>query len=149
MKISIVTDLKGNNQNMSKKVFLGGTCNGSKWRNPVMAKLAECNIGYFNPVVENWTPECQEEERKQRQECTVVAYAITPKMTGVYSIAELIESSIIRPESTVILFKRMDDGQEFTDPQWASIEQVAKTANEYGARVTYAVEDFVNAIKLI
>ena len=40
------------------KVFLGGTCNGSRWRNELIP-LLECE--YFNPVVEDWTPSCQKD----------------------------------------------------------------------------------------
>ena len=49
-----------------KTVFLGGTCNNSTWRDKLIPSLS---INYFNPVVENWTPECQAEEIKQRAEC--------------------------------------------------------------------------------
>ena len=51
---------------MKKRIFLGGTCNGSLWRNQIIPKL---KIDFFNPVVEDWTPECQEEEIRQREEC--------------------------------------------------------------------------------
>ena len=36
------------------KVFLGGTCAGSKWRDNIIPQL-KCE--YFNPVVDDWTPE--------------------------------------------------------------------------------------------
>jgi len=67
---------------MSKKVFLGGTCNKSDWRDKLIPLL---DIKFFNPVVEDWTPECQDEEIRQREECDFCLYVITPKMTGVYS----------------------------------------------------------------
>ena len=38
----------------TKKVFLGGTCNGSKWRNELIPSL---NVDYFDPVVEDWNEE--------------------------------------------------------------------------------------------
>ena len=38
------------------KVFLGGTCAESKWREKLIP-LLKCD--YFNPVVDDWTPECQ------------------------------------------------------------------------------------------
>ena len=45
------------------KVFLGGTCAESKWRDNIIPQL-KCE--YFNPVVDDWTPECQKiEERKK------------------------------------------------------------------------------------
>lgn len=57
------------------KVFLGGTCNESTWRDQLISML---KIDFFNPVVEDWTPECQEEEIKQRNECDFCLYVITP-----------------------------------------------------------------------
>ena len=47
---------------MKNKVFLGGTCNESTWRVELIPLL---KIDYFNPVVEDWTPECQAEEERQ------------------------------------------------------------------------------------
>ena len=51
------------------KVFLGGTCNESTWREGLIKAL---KIGYFNPVVDDWTPDCMAEEIKQREECDFV-----------------------------------------------------------------------------
>ena len=81
-----------------KKVFLGGTCNGSIWRDKLIPML---NIDYFNPVVEDWTEECMLEERRQRETCDYCLYVITPSMSGVYSIAEVIDDSNKRPEKTM------------------------------------------------
>ena len=46
-----------------KKVFLGGTCNESSWREELIPML-KCE--YFNPVVKDWTPQCQEEKENQK-----------------------------------------------------------------------------------
>ncbi len=70
------------------KVFLGGTCGKSTWRDALIPALT---IDYFNPVVPNWTPECQEEERRQRERCDFLLYTITSDMVGVYSINGAIE----------------------------------------------------------
>lgn len=80
------------------KVFLGGTCGNSPWRERLISML---NIDYFNPVVRDWTSECQEEELRQRELCDYCLYTITPSMRGVYSIAEVIDDSNKRPEKTV------------------------------------------------
>ena len=34
-----------------KKVFLGGTCNESTWRNELIPLLENAGVEYFNPVV--------------------------------------------------------------------------------------------------
>jgi hypothetical protein len=48
------------------KVFLGGMCNDSLWRERLIPTL---EIDYFNPVVEDWNEEAQERELKEREEC--------------------------------------------------------------------------------
>lgn len=80
------------------KVFLGGTCNDSVWRENLIPLL---EIDFFNPVVDDWTPECQEEELRQRELCDICLYHIDKNMTGVYSIAEVVDDSNKRPEKTV------------------------------------------------
>lgn len=82
------------------KVFLGGTCNNSTWRDKLIPLL---KIDYFNPVVDDWTPECQDEEIRQRESCDYCLYTITPKMTGVYSIAEVVDDSNKRPEKNYFM----------------------------------------------
>jgi hypothetical protein len=114
------------------KVFLGGTCNGSSWRETLIPMLL---VDYFNPVVENWTPECQEEERRQRKECDVCLYVITPRMTGVFSIAEVVEDSNKRPEKTVLCILEEDGFAEWTDHQFNSMSQVARLVSTNGAAV--------------
>jgi len=110
----------------SKKytVFLGGTC-GSNWRDDLIPQL---EIDYYNPVVEDWTPEFMEEERLQRDKCDFCLYVITPEMEGVYSIAEVVEDSIKRPEKTIFCFTQpcLDEGaKHFTEGQIKSLDEVA------------------------
>jgi len=91
------------------KVFLGGTCANSEWREKLIPKL---NIEYFNPVVSNWTPECQTEELKQREECDFVLYTLT-RVYSTYSIAEVVDDSNKRPEKTIvcIINEKLKDGK--------------------------------------
>ena len=77
-----------------EKWFLGGTCAETTWRDELMPLLETDEIDYFNPVVEDWTPECQAiEEEEKNSKCNVHLYVITPEMQGVYSIAEIIHSA--------------------------------------------------------
>jgi len=112
-----------------KKVFLGGTCNSSTWRDRLIKKL---KIDYFNPVVDDWTPEAQEEEIRQRESCDFCLYVLTPKMTGVYSIAEAVDDSNKRPEKTVFAFLPEDDDEKFTEHQLKSLKQVGKMISDNG-----------------
>lgn len=114
------------------KVFLGGTCNESKWRDDLIEAL---KIDYFNPVVEDWTPDCQQEEILQRHHCDYCLYVITPKMTGVYSIAEVIDDSNKRPEKTLFCFADNDGEHNFTTAQIKSLVQVNEMVKNNGGRV--------------
>ena len=88
-----------------KKVFLGGTCNESTWRDRLIEML---EIDYFNPVVDDWTEECYQEELRQREICDYCLYVITPRMKGVYSIAEVVDDSNKRPEKTIFCLLTAD-----------------------------------------
>jgi hypothetical protein len=113
------------------KIFLGGTCNESTWRDQLIPYL---KIDCFNPVVEDWTPECQDEEIRQRQTCDVVLYMITPKMTGVYAIAEVVDDSNKRPKKTIFVVLRKDGDKEFTESQMRSLDMVSKMVDFNGGR---------------
>jgi len=119
---------------MSKRVFLGGTCNESTWRNRMMVHLYDAGMEYFNPVVDDWNDEAMENELRERKECDFCLYAITPKMTGVYSIAEVVDDSNKRPEKTVLVLLRDDEHACFSKRQWKSLIEVAKMVNRNGGR---------------
>jgi hypothetical protein len=113
-----------------KKVFLGGTCNGSTWRDAFIKDLL---IDYFQPQGEDWTPDMMEEEIKQRAECDFCLYVITPKMTGVYSIAEVVDDSNKRPDKTIFCYLTADEDQQFSAAQIKSLDQTGKMIQENGA----------------
>lgn len=127
-----------------KKVFLGGTCNGSLWRDELIKDL---KINYFQPASDEWTPEMMEEEIKQRAECDFCLYVITPKMTGVYSIAEVVDDSNKRPEKTLFCYLTNDENITFSEAQIKSLEQTAKMIMKNGAKFfkTFTeVADYLN-----
>ena len=117
---------------MNKRVFLGGTCNGSTWRNLIIPHLSNAGIEYFNPVVDDWNADAQANELREREECTFCLYGITPKMTGVYSIAEIVDDSNKRPEKTILVVMRDDGKDRFTESQWKSLEATSKMVRHNG-----------------
>jgi len=118
-----------------KKVFLGGTCNGSTWRNRMIGYLSDEGIGYFNPVVPDWTEACMAQEIQERKTCDFVLYTITPKMTGVYSIAEVVDDSNKKAEKTILVLLRDDNHMKFSAEQWKSLGAVAKMVTRNGGQV--------------
>lgn len=130
------------------KVFLGGTTNNTDWRDQFIKKL---KIGYFNPVVDDWNEEAQNEEIKQRKECDFVLYVITPKMEGVYSIAEVVDDSNKRPDKTIFCWLKEDDNKEFSKHQIKSLDMVGKMVEENGGKWFKTLNDvavFLNMKRL-
>jgi hypothetical protein len=109
------------------KVFLGGTVY-SNWREEFIPQLT---VNYFNPIVKDWTPECQVEEIKQREECDFVLFTITKEMTGVYAIAEVVDDSNKRPEKT--LFCVLEEG--FAPDQIKSLKATSNLIEKNGGKV--------------
>ena len=120
------------------KVFLGGTCNNSTWRDRLIPMLT---IDFFNPVVDDWTEDCMEIELREREMCDWCLYVLTPLMMGVYSIAEVVDDSNKRPEKTVFVLLENDDDQEFSPAQWKSLKATAKMVAANGGEVFYSLED--------
>ncbi|MCK5223158.1 nucleoside 2-deoxyribosyltransferase domain-containing protein [Candidatus Calescamantes bacterium] len=129
-----------NKNTQTPKVFLGGTCNESTWRDELIELL---EIDFFNPVVDDWTPDCMVEELRQREQCDYVLYVITPEMTGVYSIAEVVDDSNKQPEKTVFCIMSEYGHKTFSDGQLKSLMSVGRMVERNGGK--YIINDF-NAV---
>lgn len=124
-----------------KKVFLGGTVNNSTWRDTLI-KLLE--IDYFNPVVETWTDEAYQRELLERKTSDFCLYVLTPKMTGYYSIAEVVDDSNKRPDKTVLCILYKDGENEFSPFQRKSLKALAKMIVQNGAISFNNLEEVAN-----
>ena len=119
----------------NERWFIGGTCAETTWRDELIPMLEEANIDYFNPVVKDWTPECQAiEEDEKNNKCNVHLYMITPEMQGVYSIAEIINScwQAIVYGTTVnkVYFYVLDPNDQFTKGQIKSLNATIRLCND-------------------
>ncbi len=128
------------------EVGLFGTCNDSQWREQLIPQLT-CK--YFNPVVKNWNEEAQALEIEKRKTCDFILYVITPKMTGVYSIAEITDDSNKRPERTLFCILEKDDENEFTEAQLKSMQMVKNMVRDNGARVFDNFEDIASFLNFM
>lgn len=126
---------------MENKVFLGGTCNESTWREKLIPML---KINYFNPIVPDWTEECQKEEERQKEICRYHLYVITPRMTGCFSIAEVIDSSNKFPDNTILCILDRDGAYGFDKPMEKSLRAVENMAHKNGAHCFKSIEEVAN-----
>ncbi len=104
-------------------------------------------IEYFNPVVKNWDESAKIEEEKQKQLCDIHLYTITPRMVGVYSIAELTESAILKPNNTVLLIITEDEGSTFSEEVLNSLNSVISLVKKYG--ISVFINDYTAAANKI
>lgn len=124
------------------KVFLGGTCNGTTWRNDLMKRL---DVSYFNPVVEDWTAECQAKEESEKSGgCNIHLYVITSDMTGTFSIAEAVESVLTKGKQTILHV--IPEGFDYA--QIKSLEAVAKMIRKHGG-IAYIDNELNRAARVI
>ena len=126
-------------QNEKVTVFLGGTCAGSTWRDELIPMLDE-RVEAFNPVVADWTPECQAIEDDHRENDDVCLYVITPEGEGFYSFVEVVDDSNKRPDRTVLCILTERDGKEFSKHNLKCAKKTAELVLANGATVTDSLE---------
>lgn len=129
------------------KVFLGGTCNGSTWRADLI-RLLHKEVQYFDPVITDreWTEEDRYNEIVERGNSDLVVYVFTPRMSGLYSIAEVTDDSNKRPDKTIVCILDRDVNDEdkrvvFTPAVKKSMEAIAELIKNNGAIVCRNLEE--------
>lgn len=130
------------------KVFLGGTCANSKWRDRLIPML---KMDYFNPVVKNWIPECMEEELRQRETCDFVLYTLS-RIHSAYSIAEVVDDSHKRPEKTIVCVINEDlhGKPALSNRDLKGLDAVARLVERNGGKYFKSLEevaDYLNSNK--
>lgn len=135
-----------------KRFFLGGTCAGSTWRDEIIPILKERKKEYFNPVVEDWTEECIEIENIEKTEkCDTHLYILTPQMSGVYSVAEIIDSiwSCITKGYGFVYFGILGTESDWGESMWKSLKAVMKMVKEIASTNSRIKAGFIKEAKEI
>ena len=127
------------------KVFLGGTCGNSTWRNELLKDLAP-EVEAFNPVVPNWTPECQAEEDYHKENDDIVLYVITPETPGTYSISEITRSSITQPGRTMVCVVPEANGTAFAAHEAKAWKKILKDCEKDGTTICATLEDVAKTL---
>ena len=134
-------------------VFLGGTTNGSNWRETLINQLSVLapEIKCFNPVVDNWTKECIEIENFVKFHAGYHVYVLTPKMAGVYSIAEMCDSIHNVTKRTFVYVQEEDYDIAGNPIKWDlqmrnSLYAVTQLIAAHEGYVATSIEDLAQAI---
>jgi len=113
----------------------------------LIPSLTKNGLDYFNPVVDDWNEECYQRELREREACDYCMYTITPKMTGVYSIAEVVDDSNKRPEKTVLVILEADDGLSFEGHQMKALKKVAHMVENNGGQAFFSLKDAARVLE--
>ena len=126
-----------------KRVFLGGTCANSKWRDKFIPMLDKDKIDYFNPVVSNWNEEARQKEIYEREHDDFVLYVLS-RAYSTYSIAEVVDDSNKRPNKTIccVLDEPTNVSQHSLNRQeFKHLNQVGKLCERNGAKYFTSLEE--------
>ena len=119
---------------------MGGTCAETTWRQELINlynKKYDANdkVEWFNPVVDDWTPECVENEYRMKNKSDYELYVITPQISGVFSIAEVVDASNKKPEKTIFCIIDEHMNKSFEESQLKSLKETENLIKANGANV--------------
>lgn len=123
-------------------VFLGGTCNGSNWRDELIPLLDNNKIEVFNPVVDKWDDKAQAIEDYHKQNDDFCLYVLTPEMIGIYSIFEVAGTK--QPDKTLVCMLPERKGKVFPEVIMNNFVKIKKDLINNGFRVFESLEDIAN-----
>lgn len=127
---------------MTNKIFLGGTCADTTWRDELIALI---QVPYFNPVVKDWTPQCQATEMAEKEfTCNIHFYLISKEMQGVFSIAEVVDSVHTKAKRTILHVVPAG----FEKHQLKSLQAVVDLVNLRGG-IAYVDSDLHRSARLL
>lgn len=99
-------------------VFLGGVCGKNSWRDGFIDRLVARKVprtALFNPVVTEWTVECQVREDFAKRTAAVCLYYLADSKTGeaslpVYSLVEATMALYDKSEEQTVIVVIDDEG---------------------------------------
>lgn len=134
--------LNENITHMKNRIFLGGTCAETIWREELINLI---QVDWFNPVVKDWNEECQQiEEDEKENRCDIHFYLISKEMQGVFSIAEVIDSVHTLGKRTILHV--LPDG--FTKGQLKSLQAVVNLVIKRGG-IAYIDSELSRSARVI
>src|SRR5690606_3273499 len=83
-------------------VFLGGTANGSTWRETLKPLL---KVAHFDPIVPDWNTEAMWREFEAKKKCEIQLYVFTPEQSGMYGYFEAAVAALRhKPHKAMMVF---------------------------------------------
>ena len=94
------------------QVFLGGSCNPTTWRRDVaIPRLKKAGITFYNPQVDDWSPELVAVEAAAKADATVLFFVIDKQTRAIASMNEVVEE-ILRGRTVVLVIEDVEAGAD-------------------------------------
>ena len=139
MALALVRAQQTANDNV-KQVFLGGSCNPTTWRKDIAIPILDAaNITYYNPQVDEWTPELMKVEADAKRDAEMLFYVVDANTRAVASMNEVVEC-ICRNRKIVLVVQDMDNSNELTCDK-AGTENLLKDLNRGRDYLRYAAHE--------
>ena len=136
-------------------VFLGGSCNPTTWRKDVaIPALDKAGISYYNPQVDDWSPELVEVEARAKQDADALLFVIDAQTRAIASMLEAAEA-ITAGRHVVLAVLDIADGtgiggQAVTGAELKDLNRarayLRDIASRHGTQVFGSVEEAVKSI---
>jgi len=133
-------------------VFLGGSCNPTRWRGDVaIPLLCKHEVAFYNPQVENWYPELMELENRAKHAATVNLFVIDGQTRAIMSMMEAVEY-ITTKRAVAVAVINVSEGQKIGEDCVSGTESkdlnrargyLCDVAKRYGVEVHTSVEGAV------
>ncbi|XP_029656423.2 uncharacterized protein LOC115230359 [Octopus sinensis] len=135
-------------------VFLGGSCNPSNWRKEIaIPYLNNLNISYYNPQVDNWTPDLVKQEDLIKKSCKCLLFVISEETRGIASMVEVAYLSSMKRHVILVMkdtfnFKTSTDNEQIELYKARKvIEEIMRVNNLYKTdNIAKALEQCVKTI---
>merc|ERR1711907_517546 len=134
-------------------VFLGGSCNPTTWRKDTAIPLLEDHkVAFYNPQVEDWSPELMAAENRAKAESAVNLFVIDADTRALMSIIEAVEHIATRRSVAVAVLSELHPGRKIGADEISASESkdlnrargyLRDVASRFGVDVHASVESAV------
>lgn len=99
---SIDSPAYGTRQRTQYQVFLGGSCNPTTWRKDIaVPALKEAGITYYNPQMDDWTPQLVEIEAQAKLHAQIKFFVIDNRTRGIASMVEI--ANLVASQTQIVV----------------------------------------------
>lgn len=141
--------------NKMKSIFLGGSCGSTTWRKDEAIPLMVNKFAYFDPQVENWTPDLVEVEAKNKEVADVLLFVVDSSTRAIATLIEVTEWIVSKKKTVLLVIKDIVDGTEISGQVVTGQElkdlnrsrvYLADVAKRHGVTIFTSIKDAIESL---